>query len=235
MLARLLNTQTEFYKTLVEKAHKFFRVKIRIMPKCALCGFNWFNAYYTPGVSRISTNIRVTDGDVTPVGGLGVMKGKKLLMKYLCGIDAVPICIDSKVVEKTDADTYRSQADKVVDVLREICDIPVYYDDQQGTAPVTLAGLLNALRLVYKRLEDIEMVFIGAGSANATCLRLIVSAGADPKKIVMFNINGSLRCGRDNIEKYSRFYRKWVNGNMQEHKPKQNQDILILSWSEIKT
>ncbi|ELP89550.1 malic enzyme, putative, partial [Entamoeba invadens IP1] len=99
---------TEFYKTLVEKAHKFYRRKIQIMPKCTLCGFNWFNAYYTPGVSRISTNIRddndssllctmrgnfvgvvsdsirvLGDGDVTPAG--------------------IAICIDSKVAGKADA------------------------------------------------------------------------------------------------------------------------------------
>ncbi|ELP86057.1 malic enzyme, putative [Entamoeba invadens IP1] len=96
--------------------------------RSALCGFNWFNAYYTPGVSRISTNIRddndssllytmcgnfvgvvsdstrvLDDGDVTPAGGFGVMEGKALLMKYLGGIDAVPICIDSKVAGKADA------------------------------------------------------------------------------------------------------------------------------------
>ncbi|ELP87963.1 NAD-dependent malic enzyme, putative [Entamoeba invadens IP1] len=246
--------QTEFYKTLAEKAHKFYRGKIQIMPKCTLCGFNWFNAYYTPGVSRISTNIRddndssllytmrgnfvgvvsdstrvLGDGDVTPAGGLGVMEGKALLMKYLGGIDAVPICIDSKVAGKNDADAMiefvqriqhtfgainledisQPNCYRVLDVLRETCDIPVWHDDQQGTASVTLAGLLNALKLVHKRLEDIKMVFIGAGSANATCLRLIVSAGADPKKIVMFDINGSLHSGREDIEKDSRFYRQW--------------------------
>ncbi|ELP83933.1 malic enzyme, putative [Entamoeba invadens IP1] len=137
-------------------------------------------------VGVVSDSTRVLgDGDVTPAGGLGVMEGKALLMKYLGGIDAVPICIDSKT-----------------------CDIPVCYDDQQCIAPVTLAGLLNALRLVHKRLEDIKMVFIGAGSANATCLRLIVSTCADPKKIVIFDINGSLHSGREDIEKDSRF-----NGN----------------------
>ena len=113
--------KTQFYKELSEKVHKFYRGKIQIMPKCTLAGFNWFNAYYTPGVSRISTNIRddndsslyysirgnfvgvvsdstrvLGDGDVTPPGGLGVMEGKALLMKYLGGIDAVPICMDSK-------------------------------------------------------------------------------------------------------------------------------------------
>ncbi|ELP89972.1 malic enzyme, putative [Entamoeba invadens IP1] len=158
-------------------------------------------------VGVVSDSTRVLgDGDVTPAGGLGVMEGKALLMKYLGGIDAVPICIDSKVAGKTDVDmimnTSQPNCYRVLDVLRETCDIPVCYNNQQGTASVTLAGLFNALELVHKRLEDIEMVFISAGSANATCLQLMVNTCADPKKIVMFDINGSLRCGRDNIENY---------------------------------
>lgn len=247
--------KTTFYKELAEKVHKFYHGKIQIMPKCTLAGFNWFNAYYTPGVSRISTNIRddndsslyyslrgnfvgvvsdstrvLGDGDVTPPGGLGVMEGKSLLMKYLGGIDAVPICIDSKNKEgKNDPDAViefvqriqhtfgainledisQPNCYKILDVLRETCDIPVWHDDQQGTASVTLAGLLNALKLVNKKIEDCRMVFIGAGAANTTCLRLIVTAGADPKKIVMFDTKGSLHNGREDIKADTRFYRKW--------------------------
>ena len=247
--------KTQFYKELSEKVHKYYRGKIQIMPKCTLAGFNWFNAYYTPGVSRISTNIRddndsslyysirgnfvgvvsdstrvLGDGDVTPPGGLGVMEGKALLMKYLGGIDAVPICMDSKNKEgKNDPeaviefvqriqhtfgainleDISQPNCYKILDVLRETCDIPVWHDDQQGTASVTLAGLLNALKLVNKKIEDCRMVFIGAGSSNTTCLRLIVSAGADPKKICMFDTRGSLHIDREDIKKDTRFYRKW--------------------------
>nr|BAN38100.1 malic enzyme, putative [Entamoeba histolytica]BAN39510.1 malic enzyme, putative [Entamoeba histolytica] len=247
--------KTQFYKELAEKVHKFYKGKIQIMPKCTLAGFNWFNAYYTPGVSRISTNIRdnndsslfyslrgnfvgvvsdstrvLGDGDVTPPGGLGVMEGKALLMKYLGGIDAVPICIDSKNKEgKNDPDAViefvqriqhtfgainledisQPNCYKILDVLRESCDIPVWHDDQQGTASVTLAGLLNALKLVKKDIHECRMVFIGAGSSNTTCLRLIVTAGADPKKIVMFDSKGSLHNGREDIKKDTRFYRKW--------------------------
>ncbi|KAL7717370.1 Malic enzyme [Entamoeba marina] len=247
--------KTHFYKELSEKVHKFYHGKIQIMPKCTLAGFNWFNAYYTPGVSRISTNIRddndsslfyslrgnfvgvvsdstrvLGDGDVTPPGGLGVMEGKALLMKYLGGIDAVPICMDSKNKEgKNDPDAIiefvqriqhsfgainledisQPNCYKVLDVLRETCDIPVWHDDQQGTASVTLAGLLNALKLVNKKIDECRMVFLGAGSSNTTCLRLIVTAGADPKKVVMFDSRGSLHKDRKDIEADTRFYRKW--------------------------
>nr|BAN41193.1 NAD-dependent malic enzyme, putative [Entamoeba invadens] len=246
--------KTQFYKELAEKVHRFYKGKIQIMPKCTLAGFNWFNAYYTPGVSRISTNIRdnndsslyyslrgnfvgvvsdstrvLGDGDVTPPGGLGVMEGKALLMKYLGGIDAVPVCMDSKRNGKNDPDAViefvqriqhtfgainledisQPNCYKILDVLRESCDIPVWHDDQQGTASVTLAGLLNALKLVNKKIEDCRMVFIGAGSSNTTCLRLIVTAGADPKKLVMFDTKGSLHLEREDIKKDTRFYRKW--------------------------
>ena len=247
--------KTIFYKELAEKVHAFYKGKIQIMPKCTLAGFNWFNAYYTPGVSRISTNIRdnnelsfsetlrgnfvgvvsdstrvLGDGDVTPAGGLGVMEGKALLMKYLGGIDAVPICMDSRNKDgKNDPDAMiefvqriqhtfgainledisQPNCYKVLDVLRESCDIPVWHDDQQGTASVTLAGLLNALKLAGKKIEDCRMVFYGAGSANTTCLRLIVTAGADPKKIVMFDSKGSLSTEREDIKADTRFYRKW--------------------------
>jgi malate dehydrogenase (oxaloacetate-decarboxylating) len=247
--------QTIFYKRLAEMSHRFYCGKIQIVPKVALSGFNWFNVWYTPGVSKISTNIRdnnlesytlsnrgnlvavvsdstrvLGDGDVTPPGGLGVMEGKALLMKYLGGVDAVALCIDSrnergendpdKIIEFVKRVQYSfgavnlediSQPNcyKVLDVLREECEIPVWHDDQQGTACVTLAGLFNALKLVNKRLEDVRIVYFGAGSANTTCLRLNVAAGADPKKAIMFDSKGALHKGRRDIEEDKRFYRKW--------------------------
>jgi malate dehydrogenase (oxaloacetate-decarboxylating) len=112
--------QTIFLKELSASAHRFYRGKVATVPKAGIYGFNWFNVYYTPGVSMVSTSIRddndtsfdlsnrgnlvaivsdstrvLGDGDVTPPGGLGVMEGKAFLMKYLGGVDGVALCINS--------------------------------------------------------------------------------------------------------------------------------------------
>ena len=118
---QIARTKTLFLKRLAETSHKFYGGKIQTIPKAPVFGFNWFNVWYTPGVSKVSTDIRdnydasfeltnrsnlvaiisdstrvLGDGDCTPPGGLGVMEGKAFLMKYLGGIDAVPLCIDRK-------------------------------------------------------------------------------------------------------------------------------------------
>lgn len=252
---QIAKAQTFFYKKLADSTHRFYGGKVQIIPKVSLNGFNWFNVWYTPGVSKVSTTIRdnnlesftlanrgnlvavvsdstrvLGDGDVTPPGGLGVMEGKALLMKYLGGVDAVALCIDSKneqgendpdkIIEFVKRVQYSfgavnlediSQPNcyKVLDVLREECEIPVWHDDQQGTACVTLAGLLNSLKLANKKLEDVRIVYFGAGSSNTTCLRLNIAAGADPKKAIMFDSKGALHSGRKDIEEDKRFYRKW--------------------------
>jgi malate dehydrogenase (oxaloacetate-decarboxylating) len=194
---QIAKAKTLFLKKLAESAHHFYEGKIQTVPKAPVIGFNWFNVWYTPGVSKVSTLIRddvdnsfqlsnrgnlvavvsdstrvLGDGDCGPSGGLGVMEGKAFLMKYLGGIDAVALCIDSKN-EKGEHDPDKiiqfvkmaqhsfgainlediSQPNcfKVLDVLREECDIPVWHDDAQGTACVTLAGLINALKLAGKK------------------------------------------------------------------------------------
>jgi malate dehydrogenase (oxaloacetate-decarboxylating) len=98
---------------------------------------------------------------------------------------------------------------KVLDVLREECDIPVWHDDAQGTACVTLAGLLNALKLVNKKLSDVKIVCFGAGASNTTIARLIITDGGDPKKMIMFDSQGGLHKNREDIKADKRFYRKW--------------------------
>ncbi len=247
--------KTLFFKKLAEEAHKFYHGKIEIVPKAPVLGFNWFNVWYTPGVSKVSTDIRdnndasyeltnrgnfvavvsdstrvLGDGDCTPPGGLGVMEGKSFLMKYLGGIDAVALCIDSRN-EKGEHDPERiiqfvkmvqhsfgavnlediSQPNcyRVLDVLREECDIPVWHDDAQGTACVTLAGLVNALKLVGKKLNEVKIVFFGAGASNTTIARLVITDGGDPERMILFDTKGSLHVGRDDIKADPRFYRKW--------------------------
>jgi malate dehydrogenase (oxaloacetate-decarboxylating) len=247
--------QTLFFKKLAVEAHTFFGGKIQAVPKCGLWGFNWFNVWYTPGVSKISTTIRddndasfaltnrgnlvavvsdstrvLGDGDCTPSGGLGVMEGKAFLMKYLGGVDAVPLCIDSrgrdgkhdpdKIIEFVKMlqpsfgavnleDISQPNCFKVLDELREACDIPVWHDDAQGTACVTLAALVNALKLAGKKIGEARIVFLGAGASNTTIARLVMADGGDPSKIVLFDSKGSLHAGRSDIEKDPRHYRKW--------------------------
>jgi len=121
------------------------------------------------------------------------MEGKAFLMKYLGGVDAVALCVDSKNENgKNDPqkiidfvkmcqhsfgainleDISQPNCYKVLDILREECDIPVWHDNAQGTACVTLAGLLNALKLAGKKIGDVRIVHLGAGASNTTIARL---------------------------------------------------------------
>jgi malate dehydrogenase (oxaloacetate-decarboxylating) len=247
--------QTLFLKRLSLSAHGFFGGKMQSAPKCGLWGFNWFNVWYTPGVSAVSTAIRddndrsfslsnrgnlvaivsdstrvLGDGDCTPPGGLGVMEGKAFLMKYLGGVDATALCIDSrgadgkhnpeKIIEFVKMlqpsfgavnleDISQPNCFRVLDELQGACDIPVWHDDAQGTACVTLAGLLNALKLAGKSLGEARIVLLGAGAANTTIARLILADGGDPAKLALFDTKGSLHAGRADIKADPRNYRKW--------------------------
>ncbi|MDP4280847.1 MAG: NADP-dependent malic enzyme [Bacteroidota bacterium] len=253
--AQIATAKTLFLKQLSEAAHRFYSGKIQVVPKAPLIGFNWFNVWYTPGVSKVSTTIRdhndtsfelsnrgnlvavvsdstrvLGDGDCTPPGGLGVMEGKAFLMKYLGGVDAVALCVDSrdesgknnpdkiiqfvKMVQHSFGavnleDISQPNCFKVLDVLREECDIPVWHDDAQGTACVTLAGLTNALKLAGKDIHNVRIVLFGAGASNTTIARLLIADGADAKKMVIFDTKGSLHRDRADIKADPRFYRKW--------------------------
>jgi malate dehydrogenase (oxaloacetate-decarboxylating) len=158
------------------------------------------------------------------------MEGKAMLMKYLGGLDAIALCVDSKDAQgKNDPqkiidfvkmaqhsfgavnreDISQPNCFKVLDDLREACDIPVWHDDAQGTACVTLAGLLNALKLAVKKLDQVKIVLLGAGASNTTVARLILAAGGDPARMVIFDTKGSLHTGREDIKGDKRNYRKW--------------------------
>ncbi len=252
---QVAKAQTLFLKELSLSAHKFYGGKIATMPKAGIYGFNWFNVWYTPGVSKISTTIRdhhdtsfelsnrgnlvavvsdstrvLGDGDCTPAGGLGVMEGKVYLMKYLGGVDGAALCVDSrgkdgkndpdKIIEFVKMvqpsfgavnleDISQPNCYRVLDVLREECNIPVWHDDAQGTGCVTLAGLINALRVVDKKIGNVRITMLGAGASNTTIARLILMAGADPAKMALFDSRGGLHTGRDDIRTKPEFYRKW--------------------------
>jgi malate dehydrogenase (oxaloacetate-decarboxylating) len=145
-------------------------------------------------------------------------------------VDATALCVDSRGADgKNDPekliglvkmlqhsfgavnleDISQPNCFRVLDELREACDIPVWHDDAQGTACVTLAGLINALKLAEKKIEDVRIVLLGAGAANTTIARLIMADGGDPAKIVMFDTKGSLHTGREDIKNDPRNYRKW--------------------------
>ena len=151
-------------------------------------------------------------GDIGPEAGMPVMEGKCLLFKEFGGVDAIPLCIRSKDVDEivnTVAllagsfgginleDISAPRCFEIERKLKERCDIPVFHDDQHGTAVITLAGLLNALKVVGKRLEDVKIVTSGAGAAGIAVIKLLVSAGAG--NVVMTDRTGAIYNGRPGL------------------------------------
>ena len=131
-------------------------------------------------------------GDIGPEAGMPVMEGKCVLFKTFGGIDAFPLCVRTKDVDEFVQTVYNISgsfgginledisAPRCFEIerrLKEMCDIPVFHDDQHGTAIIALAGLTNALRVVGKKKEDVKVVFSGAGSAAISITKLLLSAG----------------------------------------------------------
>jgi len=154
-------------------------------------------------------------GDIGPEASLPVMEGKAILFKYLGGVDAVPIALRTKdpaqFIETVKLlepafgginleDISQPECFRILDTLRAEMNIPVWHDDQQGTACVILAGLLNALKIVGKRLQDARIVLFGIGAANVATYRLLRASGADPARIVAIDSKGTLHRGRGDIE-----------------------------------
>ena len=177
-------------------------------------------------VAVVSDGTRVLGlGDIGPKAGLPVMEGKALLYKYLGGVDGVPIMLDTK---DPDAiintvmmlqpgfggvnleDISNPKCFYILDTLREKAEIPIWHDDQQGTATVTLAGLINAVKVVGKKMEDVSIAFIGTGASNVACSRLIFGWGADPAKCFMVDSKGILGKHRKDLEIRKAEYKdKW--------------------------
>ena len=159
-------------------------------------------------IAVISDGSRVLGlGDIGPEAGLPVMEGKAMLFKYLGGVDAVPIMLEHSDPEPFIETVLRLQPGfgginledisqpkcfEILDRLREKARIPIWHDDQQGTATVTLAGLMNALKLVGKDKGDIRIAFIGSGAAGVACSRLIFAWGVDPAKATLVDVRGIL-------------------------------------------
>lgn len=232
------------------RLHPFYRGKIEVTLKCRIRDFDDFAIWYTPGVAApckeihrdrekayemtgkwnfvavVSDGSRVLGlGDIGPEAGLPVMEGKALLYKYLGGVDAFPICLNTKDPEEIIQvvkwiqptfggvnleDISHPKCFHILDTLRKECEIPVWHDDQQGTACVTLAGLINAVKIVGKKMSDIKVALVGAGAANIAIARLIITAGVTPGNLIAVDSRGILHKDRGDRETLQTKYKeKW--------------------------
>ena len=222
------------------RLHPFYKGKIEIVPKCIIRNLDDFSIWYTPGVAEPCKKIKenpeevyentnkwnnvavVSDG--TRVLGLGdigaeasmpVMEGKALLFKYLGGVDAFPICLDTKDPEEVIQavkwikpsfgginleDISTPKCFYILERLRKELDIPVWHDDQQGTAAITLAGIINGLKIVGKKLNEVLFSIIGAGAANICLIRTLIKAGVPPKNIIAVDSKGILHPNRKDMD-----------------------------------
>ena len=223
------------FNALALELHREHRGKIAVDSKVKVETMDDLSTAYTPGVAepcrRIAANpddvYTYTDkgnlvavvtagtavlglGDIGPLAGMPVMEGKAILFKEFAGIDAFPICLDTKdpdeIVETVKRiapsfgginleDISAPRCFEIESRLRQELDIPVFHDDQHGTAIIVAAGLTNALRLVGKKLEDVRIVFSGAGAAGISIARLLLQLGAHD--IVMSDKKGLLAPGED--------------------------------------
>jgi malate dehydrogenase (oxaloacetate-decarboxylating) len=220
--------------------HPFYTGKVEVVPKCCIRDFDDFAIWYTPGVAApckaihqhpeevlrhtaksnlvavVSDGTRVLGlGNIGAAAGLPVMEGKAILFKYLGGVDAFPLCIDTedgdkiiefvKLIQPTFGginleDIAKPKCFKVLDTLREEAVIPVWHDDQQGTAAVTLAGLINAVKIVGKPLDKVRIGMLGAGASNHRIAIMLAKAGVDPSLTYMCDTKGILHKGREDLK-----------------------------------
>ena len=223
--------------------------KIEIAPRLPLKTRDDLSMAYTPGVARVSRAIAadpeavwnltikrntvavVSDGtavlglgDIGPEAALPVMEGKAVLFKEFGGVDAFPICLDTKdpdeIVRTVQAiapvfgginleDISAPRCFEIEARLRELLDIPVFHDDQHGTAIVVLAALLNALRVVGKKLEDVRIVTTGCGAAGIAVTRILQNAGA--RWIVGCDEGGAIYRARPGLNDAKRAYAGTTN------------------------
>ena len=151
-------------------------------------------------------------GDIGPVAGMPVMEGKCALFKAFADVDAFPLCVNTKNVDEFVETVYNISGSfgginledisaprcfEIERKLKEKCDIPIFHDDQHGTAVITLAGLTNALKVVGKKKEDVKIVTSGAGAAAIAIVKLLLSAGF--KNVIMTDRTGAIYEGRENL------------------------------------
>lgn len=219
--------------------HPFYRGKLQVSPKCCIRDFDDFSIWYTPGVAAPCKDIQanpekvfehtnkgnfvavVSDGtrvlglgNIGPEAGLPVMEGKSILFKYLGGVDAFPICLETrdaediirtvKIIQPTFNGVNLEDIEKpkcfyILNRLRKEMHIPVWHDDQQGTATVTLAALINALKIVRKDIKKVKITFIGAGASNIRVANIMFQAGLNPGNAILVDSKGILHSGRTEL------------------------------------
>lgn len=228
------------YNQLALELHKKYRGKVEIRSKVPLETNDDLSIAYTPGVAKPCLEIErdealslvytnrgntiavVTDGtavlglgNIGPAAALPVMEGKAILFKEFAGVDAVPICLDSKdkdeivrivkAMEPTFGginleDISAPNCFYIESELKKISGIPIFHDDQHGTAVVTLSALMNSLKLVDKKMEDLVIVINGAGAAGMAIARILLDVGV--KDILLLDRTGIICKGREKQNEY---------------------------------
>ncbi len=258
--SRLLNQNItgeimDYAKVSLEK-HKEWKGKIEVTVRAPVDSAEALSLAYTPGVAEPCLQIQknpalsfeltrrwnmvavVTDGtavlglgDIGPEAGMPVMEGKCALFKAFGGVDAVPLCVDSKDVD-TIVNTVRlisksfgginlediaaPRCFEIEKKLKECTDIPIFHDDQHGTAVITLAGLMNALKVVGKKIEDIKIVTSGAGAAGIAIIKLLMAMGL--KNVIMTDRTGAIYEGREGLNPVKQEMAKITNFDHQKGK-----------------
>ncbi len=221
------------------RLHSLYRGKVEIMPKCPVRGLDDFAIWYTPGVAEVCREIArhkekvfeytnrantvaiISDGtrvlglgNIGPEAALPVMEGKAIIFKYLGGVDAFPLVIDTddegEIVKTCKyvapsfgginlEDIEKPKCFSILERLKKELDIPVWHDDQQGTATVTLAALINALKVVGKDKAEVKIAMIGAGAANTATFRLLTLYGIPADNIIVVDSSGILNKDRTDL------------------------------------
>ncbi len=226
--------------------HPYYHGKMQTLPRCIIRNMKDLSIWYSPGVAEpckaikadinkvydltnkwntvavVSDGTRVLGlGDIGPEAAMPVMEGKSLLFKYLGGVDAVGVCLDTKDPEKIIEtvkilqpsfgainleDIANPKCFYILDRLRKECRIPVWHDDQQGTAAVTLAGIINALKVVGKEKQKVKVTMVGVGAANIAIIRLLIADGFKPENMLLVDSKGILHTNRKDIAE-----KQWEN------------------------
>ena len=234
-----MGEKIDYGKLAIEYSKKYHG-KIELKPTVEIKSLDDFSVVYTPGVAAVSNAISqdnklswdmtwrwntifiITNGtrvlglgDIGPLASLPVMEGKSLIYKELGGVNAVPIPIETKYVDKF-VDVVKNMSVtaggihledisspfcfEVLERLQNELKVPVWHDDQQGTAAATLAGLINATKIVDKDLKNSKIILVGAGAANIALFRVLEKYGVNTKNIIVGDSKGPLYQGRDDSE-----------------------------------
>jgi malate dehydrogenase (oxaloacetate-decarboxylating) len=223
--------------------------KVEVKPKMPVRTRDALSMAYTPGVARVcraivekperafnltikrNTVAVVSDGtavlglgDIGPQAAMPVMEGKAMLFKEFAGVDAFPICLDTKntdeIVETVERlapafgginleDISAPRCFEIEERLKKGLDIPVFHDDQHGTAVVVLAALINSLRIVGKKMEDLTVVVNGIGAAGVACAKILYAAGV--RNIIGCDSKGIVHAGREGLNVSKRWFAAIAN------------------------